>query len=211
MEKISICIIDDHEIVREGMKRLIETEVDLRVVAEAANGRDLLERLKTHEADVLVLDLSMPGRSGIELISQIKKSWPTLPILVLTMHEEYQYALRSIRAGAKGYLTKDAAGQQLVDAVRKLFSGRMFISPEVAELIAMQASLPTADFPHKTLSEREYEVFQHLVVGRSVSAIADTLHISIKTVSTHKTHILEKMQAQSVPDLVRYAIEHGLR
>lgn len=207
---IKLVIADDHEIVRQGIKRLIESESDLRVVAEAANGHELLECLKHHEADVLVLDLSMPGRSGIELIGQIRKNWPKLPVLVLTMHEEHQYALRSIRAGAKGFLTKDSAGQQLVDAVRKLFSGRMYISTEVAELIVMNATQQGTEESYKTLSDREFQVFQYLVKGHSVSAIAQTLHISVKTVSTHKTHILEKMQAHSVPDLVRYAIEHGL-
>lgn len=208
---IKLVIADDHVIVREGMKRLIETEPDLRVVAEAANGHEVLERLQETDADVLVLDLSMPGRSGIELIGLIKKSWPRLPILVLTMHEEHQYALRSIRAGAKGYITKDSAGQLLVDVIRKLHAGRMYISAEVAEMFAVEGSQPASDVPHKTLSDREFDVFQRLVAGHSVSAIAEALHISIKTVSTHKTHILEKMGAHSVPDLVRYAVEHALR
>jgi DNA-binding NarL/FixJ family response regulator len=207
---IRLIIADDHSIVREGMKRLIDAQPDLSVIAEAADGHAVLECLRTVDADVLILDLSMPGRNGIDLIKQIKDTWPTLPILILTMHEEHQYALRSIRAGAKGYLTKDAAGVQLVEAIRRLHAGRMFISNEVAELIAMQAVQPDWPASHTTLSNREFEVFNLLVAGRSVSEIGQLLHISVKTVSTHKTHVIEKMRAQSVADLVRYAIEHQL-
>jgi len=207
---IRLIIADDHSIVREGMKRLIDAQPDLSVIAEAADGHAVLECLRTVNADVLILDLSMPGRNGIDLIKQIKDTWPTLPILILTMHEEHQYALRSIRAGAKGYLTKDAAGVQLVEAIRRLHAGRMFISNEVAELIAMQAVQPDCPAFHATLTDREFEVFNLLVAGRSVSEIGQLLHISVKTVSTHKTHVIEKMHAKSVADLVRYAIEHQL-
>lgn len=207
---IRLIIADDHAIVREGMKRLIEAQPDLSVVAEAANGHQALEFLRAHAADVLVLDLSMPGRSGFELIKQIRETWPKLPVLVLTMHEEQQYALRSIRAGAKGYLTKDSAGSQLVEAIRRLHAGRMYISSDVAELIALDAAAPAGDAPHKTLSDREFAVFQLLVAGRSVSEVGQELHISVKTASTHKTRVLEKMRAQSVADLVRYAMEHQL-
>lgn len=207
---IRLIIADDHSIVREGMKRLIDAQPDLSVIAEAADGHAVLECLRTIEADVLILDLSMPGRNGIDLIKQIKDTWPTLPILILTMHEEHQYALRSIRAGAKGYLTKDTAGVQLVEAIRRLHAGRMFISNEVAELIAMQAVQPDCPAFHTTLSDREFEVFNLLVAGRSVSEIGQLLHISVKTVSTHKTRVIEKMHAHSVADLVRYAIAHQL-
>ena len=168
---IRLIIADDHSIVREGMKRLIDAQPDLSVIAEAADGHAVLECLRTIEADVLILDLSMPGRNGIDLIKQIKDTWPTLPILILTMHEEHQYALRSIRAGAKGYLTKDTAGVQLVEAIRRLHAGRMFISNEVAELIAMQAVQPDCPAFHTTLSDREFELLNLLVAGRSVSEI----------------------------------------
>jgi DNA-binding NarL/FixJ family response regulator len=207
---IRLIVADDHAIVREGMKRLIEAEADMAVIAEAADGAQALQCLREHAADVLVLDLSMPGRNGIELIKHIRDAWPRLPILILTMHEEQQYALRSIRAGARGYLTKDTAGAQLVQAIRRLNDGRMFISDEVAELLAINSANPGQDAPHTRLSDREHAVFQLLIDGRSVSEIGNLLHISVKTASTHKTRILEKMQAGSVVDLVRYAVEHRL-
>jgi len=159
---------------------------------------------------VLLLDLSMPGRSGIELVKQVKDESPKLRTLVLTMHEEDQYAVRAIRAGAAGFLTKESAPGQLVSAIRRLAEGRLYISPSVAEQLALDVQAHHDEAPHKHLSDREFEVFQLLVGGRSVSDIAAQLHLSVKTVSTHKTRVLQKMRAASVADLVRYAIHHRL-
>jgi DNA-binding NarL/FixJ family response regulator len=160
--------------------------------------------------DVLLLDLSMPGRSGVDLIRQVKAERPEIRILVLSMHDEQQYAVRSIRAGASGYLTKDTAAQQLVSAIGKIAGGGLFITPAAAEALAMGLQAPTEELPHKRLTDREYEILLLLAGGASITAIAERLHLSVKTVSTHKTHVLEKMGLGSLADLVRYAITHRL-
>jgi len=206
-----VMIADDHAIVREGLRRILEGQEGIEVAGEAVNGHEVMDRVRAGGFELLLLDLSMPGKSGIELIKQVRDEAPRLRILVLTMHEEDQYAVRAIRAGAQGYLTKESAPSQLVLAIRKVAEGRPWISANVAEQLALDA-MPGGDDdePHKHLSDREFEVFQLLVGGRSVSEIAAQLHLSVKTVSTHKTRILQKMSAQSVADLVRYAIRHHL-
>jgi DNA-binding NarL/FixJ family response regulator len=160
--------------------------------------------------ELLLLDLSMPGRGGIELLRQVKSERPALRVLVLSMHDEQQYAVRAIRAGASGYLTKDAAPAQLIDALKKIAAGALFITPAVAEALAHQLQAPGEEQPHKRLSDREYEVMLLLAGGASVTEIAERLHLSVKTVSTHKTHVLEKLNAASLADLVRYALTHKL-
>jgi DNA-binding NarL/FixJ family response regulator len=206
-----VVIADDHAIVREGLRRILSGESDIEIAGEATNGHEVVERVRTGGFDLLLLDLSMPGKSGVELIKQVKDERPKLPVLVLTMHEEEQYALRAIRAGASGYLTKESAPEQLVAAIRKIASGRLFISPAVAEQLALDV-MPRGDDeePHKNLSDREFEVFRMLVEGHGVSDIAERLHLSAKTVSTHKTRVLEKMKLQSIAELVRYAMAHNL-
>lgn len=211
---VRVLIADDHTIVREGLRRILEGQDGIEVTGEAVNGHEVIERVRAGGFELLLLDLSMPGKSGIELIRQVRDEAPRLRILVLTMHEEDQYAVRSIRAGAQGYLTKESAPSQLVSAIRRLAEGRPYISANVAEQLAMDV-MPggggeAEDEPHKHLSDREFEIFQLLVGGRSVSEIAGQLHLSVKTVSTHKTRILQKMRAQSVADLVKYAIRHRL-
>ncbi len=207
---IRILIADDHTIMREGLKRILEGIEDIEVVGEAIDGHDTLAKARLGNFDVLLMDLSMPGRSGVDLIRQIKDEMPKLPILILTMHEEEQYAVRAIRAGARGYLTKESAGTQLVTALRKVASGRPYISIEVAEQLAMSAMPADSDLPHTTLSDREFEVFSHLVAGKSITEIAELLHLSVKTVSTHKTRIMLKMERNTLSDLVQYAIAHKL-
>jgi len=206
-----VMIADDHAIVREGLRRILEGQEGIEVAGEAVNGHEVMDRVRAGQFELLLPDLSMPGKSGIELIKQVRDEAPRLRILVLTMHEEDQYAVRAIRAGAQGYLTKESAPSQLVSAIRRVAEGRPYISANVAEQLALDA-MPGGDDdePHKHLSDREFEVFQLLVGGRSVSEIATQLHLSVKTVSTHKTRILQKMSAQSVADLVRYAIRHHL-
>jgi DNA-binding NarL/FixJ family response regulator len=208
---IRIVIADDHTIMREGLKRILEGADDIQVVGEATDGFEALAQVRKGGFDLLMLDLSMPGRNGVELIRQIKDETPKLPILILTMHDEEQYAVRAIRAGARGYLTKESAGTQLVSAIRRVASGRPYISLEVAEQLAMDA-MPSVmeDLPHKQLSDREFEVFSMLVGGKSITEIAESLHLSVKTVSTHKTRILHKMGVPSLADLVQYAVVHGL-
>lgn len=209
---IHVLLVDDHTLVREGLKRIIADSHLFSIVAEAADGNEALQRLRAQAIELVVLDLSMPGRSGVELVKQIKLEFPNLRILVLTMHEEDQYAVRAIRAGASGYLTKDSASASLIMAMEKIARGGMYISACLAEQLALNLQTnENAEQPHKSLSDREFQVFLALVEGKAVGEIAAALNLSIKTISTHKAHLLKKMQAQSVAELVRYAITHALK
>ncbi|HEY5801044.1 MAG TPA: response regulator transcription factor [Burkholderiaceae bacterium] len=207
---IKIVIADDHTIMREGLKRILDGAEDIVVVGEAIDGFDALAHVRRGGFDLLLLDLSMPGRSGVDLIHQIKDEAPKLAVLILTMHEEEQYAVRAIRAGAQGYVTKESAGTQLVSAIRKVASGRPYISMEVAEQLALNIMVPHEKLLHEQLSDREFEVFSMLVGGKSITEIADALHLSVKTVSTHKTRIMLKMGMSSLSDMVQYAVAHRL-
>jgi len=207
---INILIADDHTIMREGLKRILEGETNIHVAGEAIDGLDALHKVRTGKFDVILLDLSMPGRSGVDLIRQIKEEAPKLPILILTMHEEDQYAVRAMRAGAHGYLTKESAGLQLVSAIHKVASGRPYISMAVAEQLAMNLMPSKSALPHTTLSDREFEVFQFLVQGKTITEIAENLYLSVKTVSTHKTRIFQKMGMTNLSEMVQYAVAHHL-
>ncbi len=205
-----ILIADDHAIVRDGLRRILQGAPGIEVAGEAVSGDEVMARVREGGFELLLLDMSMPGKSGIELIKWVKATRPELAVLVLSMHQEEQYAVRAIRAGASGYVTKESASALLVAAIRKVAGGGLYISPGVAEQLALTLTQQSAALPHQTLSDREYEVFGRLVRGDSVSDIAAHLHLSSKTVSTHKAHILEKMNMDSVADLVRYAMEHKL-
>ena len=207
---IRIVIADDHAIVREGLKRIIEEAQDLKLEAECGDGNDVMKLVREQEFDVLVTDLSMPGRSGMELIKLAKAEKPKLRILVLSMHQEAQYAVRAIKSGASGYLTKESAPGQLVQAIRKIASGGAYITAEVAEQLALGAMPGSEKPPHEMLSDREFEVFRQLVAGTSVTEIAANLKLSIKTVSTHKANLMQKMGLNNASELIRYAIKHGL-
>lgn len=208
---IRVVIADDHQILRDGLKQLLLAAGDLDVVGEASDGHEVIERIRALDFDVLLLDLSMPGKSGMELIRQVKTERPKLRILVLSMHEEHQYAVRAIRAGASGYLTKESAASQLVAAIRKVAAGGAFISAEVAEHLAHDAMPHAVDRPrHAALSDREFQVFTRLVSGESVTDIAAALHLSAKTISTHKARLMEKLGIDNNAELVRYAVEHRL-
>jgi len=208
---IRVVIADDHQILRDGLKQLLLAAGDLDVVGEASDGHEVIERIRALDVDVLLLDLSMPGKSGMELIRQVKTERPKLRILVLSMHEEHQYAVRAIRAGASGYLTKESAASQLVAAIRKVAAGGAFISAEVAEHLAHDAMPHAVDRPrHAALSDREFQVFTRLVSGESVTDIAAALHLSAKTISTHKARLMEKLGLDNNAELVRYALEHRL-
>ncbi|MFO1315043.1 MAG: response regulator transcription factor [Burkholderiales bacterium] len=207
---IRVVIADDHTILREGLKQLLQSAADLAVVGEAGDGHEVLERVRGADFDVLLLDMSMPGKSGMELIRQVKAERPRLRVLVLSMHEEHQYAVRAIRAGASGYLTKESAATQLVAAIRKVAGGGAFISAEVAEQLAL-ASMPHAEGPrHALLSDREYQVFRRLVEGAAVTQIAGDLNLSVKTVSTHKARLMEKLGVANQAELIHYALKHRL-
>jgi DNA-binding NarL/FixJ family response regulator len=207
---IRVVVADDHTIVREGLKQLLSAAGDLDVVAEAVDGYEVLDRVRNVDFDVLVLDMSMPGKSGMDLIRQVKTEKPKLRIVVLTMHQENQYAVRAIKAGASGYLTKDGATAQLVHAIRKVAAGGAFISAEVAEQLAHQAQGAGSTAPHETLSDREFQVLRLLAAGVSLTDIGEQLHLSVKTISTHKARILEKLGLANQAELIRYAITHGL-
>ena len=207
---IRIVVADDHTIVREGLKQLLGAAGDLEVVGEASDGTQAMERVRALDFDVLLLDMSMPGKSGIELIKQVRSEKPKLRILVLSMHEEHQYAVRAIRAGAAGYLTKESASRALVDAIRKVASGGAYISAEVAQQLALGAMPDAQGPPHAALSDREFQIFKLIGEGKSVSDIAERLHLSVKTVSTHKSNILQKMHMTTQAELIRYAISERL-
>lgn len=207
---IRVLLADDHAIVRAGLKEILEGTGDIVVTREATNGHDALDAVRSAGIDVAVVDLSMPGRSGVDLIKLIKAERPELRVLVLSMHSEEQYAVRCVRAGASGYLTKESAADELVSAVRRIARGGAYVSPETAERLVLDAGAAAGGAPHTHLSDREFEVFQMIVAGRSVSEIAAALNLSVKTISTHKTRILQKMKLDNPADLVRYAIAHNL-
>ena len=209
--KCEVLVADDHAIIRDGLRKILADTDDLVVAGEAANGTQALEKVRERDWSMAILDLSMPGRSGIELIKLIKAERPKLPILIFSMHPEEQYAVRAIRAGASGYLSKEEDSDNFLPAIRRVAAGGMFISPKVAELLAADASPGAAHtHAHIKLSNREHEVLVRIVKGTSLTDIADEFSLSIKTISTHKTHILSKLGLASQADLIRYAIEHKL-
>lgn len=198
--------------IREGLHRILDATDGIEVCGEAADGHAVLTSLAGQVPDILLLDLSMPGTNGFDLIKRIKRDWPDLPILVLSMHDEEQYALRAIRAGASGYLGKENASNQLINAIEKVAAGRPYISAAVAEQLAMNA-MPGAAVSanrHEDLSNREMQVLQLLVDGKTVSSIANDLNVSVKTVSTHKSRILGKLRLKSLAELIRYSMENRL-
>ena len=202
---IRVLIADDHKIVRDGLRRILTANADVEVAGEASDGDQALALVRANEYDVALLDISMPGLSGIDLIKRLKLERPGLRLLVLSMHGEDQYAARVLKAGASGYLNKDSAAEQLVGALRKVAAGGVHIGEAAA------ASLVAAERePHHALSNREFEVLRLLVAGRSPTDIAEQLHLSVKTVSTHKTRMLEKLKLHTTADLVRYALENKL-
>jgi DNA-binding NarL/FixJ family response regulator len=207
---IRIVIADDHTLFRDGLRKILAGAPDMSVAGEARDGNEVLQRVRGDQFDVLVLDMSMPGKSGIELIKQVRGEKPKLRVLVLSMHAESQYAVRAIRAGAAGYMTKETASDQLIAAIRKVAAGGAFISPAAAEQFAL-GSMPDHDGPpHTALSDREFQVFQLLVRGISGTDIAGQLHLSVKTISTHKASIMRKMGMANQSELIRYALSYGL-
>jgi two-component system, NarL family, invasion response regulator UvrY len=203
---IRVLIADDHAIVRDGLKRILAATPDLQVTGEAADGDQAFALAKANDYDIAMLDLSMPGLSGIDLIKRLKIEKPKLRILVLSMHGEQQYAARALKAGASGYLNKDSASDLLVGAIRKIAAGGIHVGDAAAASLLQSGD----KHPHEALSDREFEVLRLLVEGLGPTEIGERLHLSVKTVSTHKTRILEKLNLGSIADLVRYALEHRL-
>jgi len=207
---VRVLLADDHAVVRAGLREILADTGDIAVAGEAANGQEVLALIRAHDYDLAVLDMSMPGRSGIDLIKQVKSEKPKLRILILSMHSEQQYAVRALKAGASGYLTKESAADELVAAIRRIAGGGAYVSPETAERLALDANRASDAPPHTLLSDREFQVFQMIVKGTSLTEIAKHLSLSVKTVSTHKTRIMEKMGLANQAELIRYALEHKL-
>ena len=207
---IKILIADDHLIVREGIKRIIDDSTDMNIVAEASSGMEALELIWNNKYDLILLDISMPGQNGLQTLKEIKKYDKKLPVLMLSMHAEQQYAMRAIKAGASGYMTKDSASNQLVEAIRKINDGRKYISPETADLLATDLYHDSEKDPHEYLSDREFEVLKMIGKGDSIKIIGNNLSISPKTVSTYRSRILEKLNLDTNSDIIHYVIEYKL-
>jgi len=204
-----VLLVDDHAVVRKGMKAILEDELSAVSVAEAGSGDEALAAL-AEPFDVVVLDLSMPGRSGIDLLAEIKTRHPKLPVLIVSLHGEEQFAMRALRAGAAGYLTKAAAPDQLVAAVVKVARGGRYVTESLAERLAAKVAGGAVGAPHERLSDREFDVLRGIASGSTVSEIAQQMHLSVKTVSTYRGRLLEKMGMSTNAELTRYAIEQGL-
>lgn len=207
---IRLLIADDHAVVRQGVRQILADYADMVLVGEAATGNEVMQCVREQVFDILVLDMSMPGRCGVELIKQIKAERPMLPILIFSMHEELQYAVRVLKAGASGYLVKNGEPQDLIAALRKLVAGGHYFSPAVAEKLVEDTLMPQGRLPHERLTDREFQVFELLVEGKTLTTIADDLCLSVKTVSTHKHNIVAKMGLTNRTELVRYALEYKL-
>jgi two-component system, NarL family, invasion response regulator UvrY len=209
-ETIKILIADDHAIVREGLKQILADTKDITVVGDAENGNDAIKLARLSDADVLLLDISMPDKSGIEVLKQIKKESPQIAVLMLSMHREDQYAIRSLKAGAAGYLNKQSAPAELVDAIRQVAAGRKYISPALAQELANQIGDDHNLPPHETLSDREYQTLIMIGSGKTVSDIALELSLSVKTISMYRTRLLQKMKLRHNAELTHYAIKNHL-
>jgi DNA-binding NarL/FixJ family response regulator len=207
---IRIIIADDHAIVREGLKQILADSKDIVVTGDAENGVDAIKLVRKDDCDVLLLDISMPDRSGIEVLKQIKKESPKLAVLMLSMHREDQYAVRSLKAGASGYLNKQSAPNELVDAIRLVAAGRKYISPALAQELANQVGEDREVPLHETLSDREYQTFIMIASGKTVSDIAEELSLSVKTISMYRSRLLQKMKLRNNAELTHYGIKNEL-
>jgi len=207
---IRILITDDHAMVRQGLVQILEKSGEMKVVAEFANGSDALNWLLRNECDVALLDIAMPGLNGIDLLKCLQERHAKLPVLIISAYPEEQYAVRLIKAGAAGYLNKECAPEEIVDAVRTIASGKKYVSAAVANMLVNEIAAPHEKLLHETLSNREYQIFQLLAQANTVTNIAEMLHLSSKTISTYRSRILEKMQLHNNAELMRYAVDKQL-
>lgn len=205
-----ILIADDHAIVREGLKQILAETADMIVADEASSGHEALEKVRQNDYDVVVLDISMPGKSGLDVLKELRRYKPKLPVLVLSIHPEDQYAVRCLKAGAAGYLTKESASDELVAAIKKVSQGKKYLTSTVAEKLAYAVGIDTDRPLHETLSDREYEVLCMIGYGKTASQIAGDLNLSVKTISTYRARILEKMRMETNAQLMHYAIDNQL-
>ena len=210
MKKIKILIADDHPIVREGYKKILSDTTDMVVADEAENGQEVLDCVRKKQYDLILLDISMPGRSGLETLKDLKSEKPKLPVLILSIYPEEQYAVRAFRAGASGYLTKASAPHELIAAIRKISQGGRYISPSMAEKLTYYLDMDAAKPLHESLSDREYQVMLMIASGKTVSEIGNELCLSVKTISTYRTHIIEKMKLKNNAEITLYAIQNKL-
>jgi DNA-binding NarL/FixJ family response regulator len=207
---IRALIADDHAVVRQGLKQILGDTPEMVVAGEATTGQEVLDKIRAETWDVVVLDISMPDRSGLDILKQLRSERPKLPVLVLSMHSEDQYAMRVLKAGASGYLTKDSAPDELVKAIRKVVSGGTYVSSLLAEKLAFEIGTDSSRLPHETLSDREFQVLRLIAAGKSVTEIAAQLYLSVKTVSTYRARMLEKMNLTTNAELMHYAMQNHL-
>jgi DNA-binding NarL/FixJ family response regulator len=207
---IRVLIADDHAVVRQGLKQIFGDTPEIVVAGEATNGQEVLDKVRAETWDVVVLDMSMPDRSGLDILKQLRSERPKLPVLVLSMYSEDQYAMRVLKAGASGYLTKDSAPDELVKAIRKVVSGGRYVSALLAEKLAFEIGTDSSKLPHETLSDREFQVLRLIAASKSVTEIAAELSLSVKTVSTYRTRLLQKMNLTTNAELIHYAIQNRL-
>ena len=209
-DMIRVLVADDHPLLRNGLRQILAQEPDLMVGAEAENSDQTLEYVEREPWDIVILDITMPGRSGLEVLRDIRRKHPDLPVLVLSMHSEDQFAVRAIKAGANGYISKDNAAAEVVRAIRKILTGKKYVSAKLAEILADALNAETERPRHESLSDREFQVLCQLASGKTVSQIASEIPLSVKTVSTYRARILEKMSMRNNAELTRYAIQNGL-
>jgi DNA-binding NarL/FixJ family response regulator len=207
---IKVCVVDDHAVVREGLKRIISENAGISVTAEAGDGNEALRILRSQPCDVVVLDITMPNKGGLDVLKELHAESPRLPVLVLSVHAEDQYAVRVMRAGAAGYLTKESAPAKLVQAIRKVVRGGKYISPAVADKLAYESDPDSSKALHESLSDREYQVLCMIASGKTVTTIAEELRLSAKTISTYRVRILEKLDMKNNAEMTHYAIKEGL-
>lgn len=207
---IKILIADDHAIVRKGLKQIISETQDMVVSDEAADGQEVLNKVRKNGFDMVLLDISMPGRTGLDILRELRAEKPKMPVLVLSMYPEEQYAVRVLRAGASGYLTKESAPDELIAAIRKVSLGKKYITASLAERLALDLDVDTDKPLHETLSDREYQVLCLIASGKTVGEIAEKLSLSAKTISTYRARILEKMNMKNNAELTHYALQHKL-
>jgi two-component system, NarL family, invasion response regulator UvrY len=207
---LRILVTDDHPVVRQGIMRIIEDTPDMKVTGEAESGYELLKKIKEQDFDLILMDISMPGSDGLEVIREVKKLKPHIPVLILTIHPEKYYGLRMLQAGASGYLTKQNAPFELIEAIRKVSQGGMYISNSLAQLLVAAKKDGQEKPGHEKLSDREYQVMHMIASGKKVKTIADELCISVKTIHVHRRHILEKLNMTSNAEIIHYAIQNGL-
>lgn len=207
---IRIGIVDDHVLIREGVKKILQKISDMEVIAETDNIPQLFRLIPKSDMNVLLLDINIPGHSGLDAIAEVKRRWPQLPILVLSMHPEETFALRALKAGASGYVTKSSAAEELVGAIRKVVSGGRYISPAAAELLAAGLGIPAEGRLHERLSNREFQIMRMIAAGRTVGQISTEISLSTNTINTYRARILEKMDMRSNAELIRYAVENHL-